>query len=179
MTQNPETLPRMPIRVAVSGVVLRDGEVLQVEFDDESGLHYNFPGGGVNAGETLEQALHREIEEETALRVTVDRLLLVLESVDSRNTNLVNGRLTPWNELRFFFLCTPVDGSEARLPDHPDANETAVRWFLLEQLSQINVLPQIGRELMERLNTPVGPPALVPNPKRSSPSPSNGEGAGG
>ena len=39
------------------------------------------PGGGVRFGETLAQALVREIHEELALRVGVGRLLAIVESI--------------------------------------------------------------------------------------------------
>ncbi len=58
--------------------MVRGSEALHVEFNDISGLHYNFPEAGVEARETLEEALHREIEEETPLQVSIDRLLLVV-----------------------------------------------------------------------------------------------------
>ena len=123
----------------------------------------NFPGGGVEVGETLVQGVRREVREETCLEVDVERVLLVVESVGTRNTNEIGGVQVPWNEVRFFFLCTPVDGSEARLPEGPDPNQTGVRWFPLSQLPSLNVLPQVGEQLIAALET--GAPFLVvPNP---------------
>jgi 8-oxo-dGTP diphosphatase len=37
--------------------------VLLVEFNDETGLHYNLPGGGVEPGESVIEALEREVRE--------------------------------------------------------------------------------------------------------------------
>ena len=53
------------IRVSTKALILRDNAILLVEYDDESGLHYNMPGGGVEPDETLEEALKREMQEET------------------------------------------------------------------------------------------------------------------
>jgi 8-oxo-dGTP diphosphatase len=125
--------------------------------------HYNFPGGGVELGETLEEAVRREIREETCLEVVVERLLLAVESVGSRNTNEIGGVRVPWNEVRFFFHCTPVDGSEARLPDGPDENQTAVHWFPIAQLPSLNVLPQVSDHLIAALDAG-SPFRVVPNP---------------
>jgi 8-oxo-dGTP diphosphatase len=147
----------------VNGLVVRGSDVLLVEFNDASGLHYNFPGGGVEVGETLKEALHREIDEETCLEVSIERLLLV-ESVGSRNTNLVNNRPKPWNEVRFFFLCSPLEHAVARLPDKPDANETGVRWFPLESLPDVKVLPQVSLQLLNSLKHSADVPLVVPNP---------------
>ncbi len=34
------------IRLRASALVIENDSILLVEFDDESGLHYNLPGGG-------------------------------------------------------------------------------------------------------------------------------------
>jgi 8-oxo-dGTP pyrophosphatase MutT (NUDIX family) len=49
-------------RIAVRAVIRRERELLMV-YSANVG-DYKFPGGGVDAGETHEQALHREVQEE-------------------------------------------------------------------------------------------------------------------
>lgn len=123
------------IRVAANALIVEEGRALLVEFDGESGVHLNFPGGGVGPGETLEEAVRREVREEACLDVRVDRLRLIVESIAARDPNRIAGQDIPWNELRFFFLCSPLDAANvARLPDRPDANQTGVRWLPLESL---------------------------------------------
>ncbi len=61
-----------PVRVRAGAVVIRDGAVLLIRFTEEGcGSHYELPGGGVEAGETLEAAALRELGEETGLAGTV------------------------------------------------------------------------------------------------------------
>ena len=36
-----------PVRVRASALVVREGAVLVVEFEDETGLHYNLMPGGI------------------------------------------------------------------------------------------------------------------------------------
>ena len=56
--------------LAVSAAVIKDGRVLIVRRAATPMLgHYTLPGGVVEAGETLEEAVKREIEEETALQI--------------------------------------------------------------------------------------------------------------
>ena len=66
---NSRSYPPRPI-LAVSAAVFRDGEVLLVRRarPPAHGL-YTLPGGGVEAGETLVEAVVREVAEETALSV--------------------------------------------------------------------------------------------------------------
>ena len=67
------------IRVGAKAIIVRDGQVLLVRYQDETGNHYNFPGGGIDKGESIRKGLRREVFEETNLRVKVGRLLLVAE----------------------------------------------------------------------------------------------------
>lgn len=63
------TYPTRPY-LAVSAAIFRDGRVLIVRRAraPARGL-YTLPGGGVELGETLEEAVIREVREETALEV--------------------------------------------------------------------------------------------------------------
>lgn len=66
---DPRAYPDRPF-VAVSAAIVRDGQVLLVRRAQPlaQGL-YTLPGGVVEIGETLEQALKREIQEETGLSI--------------------------------------------------------------------------------------------------------------
>ncbi len=63
------TYPDRPF-LAVSAAILRDGKVLVVRrARNPAGGLYSLPGGVVEAGETLIEAVKREVDEETALVV--------------------------------------------------------------------------------------------------------------
>ena len=56
--------------LAVSAAILRDGKVLVVRRARKPALNlYTLPGGAVEAGETLQQAVIREVHEETQLSI--------------------------------------------------------------------------------------------------------------
>ena len=56
--------------LAVSAAIVRDGKVLVVRRARKPALNlYTLPGGGVEIGETLSEAVVREVREETALAV--------------------------------------------------------------------------------------------------------------
>jgi len=56
---------------AAIAIVVRDGKILicQRKENDSFGGYWEFPGGKREKGETLEQALAREMQEELAIRV--------------------------------------------------------------------------------------------------------------
>ena len=63
------TYPQRPI-LAVSAAIIRDGKVLVVRRARKPALGiYTLPGGGVETGETLVQAVTREVREETSLEI--------------------------------------------------------------------------------------------------------------
>jgi 8-oxo-dGTP diphosphatase len=59
-------------QLAVSAAIFRDNKVLLVRRARSPAKgFYSFPGGRVEFGETLHAALHREIDEETALKIDI------------------------------------------------------------------------------------------------------------
>jgi ADP-ribose pyrophosphatase YjhB (NUDIX family) len=65
------TYPTRPF-LAVSAAIFRDGKVLVVRRARKPALNlYTMPGGVVEAGETLAEAVAREVREETSLEIEV------------------------------------------------------------------------------------------------------------
>src|SRR5947209_9572273 len=59
-------------QLAVSCAIFRDGKILLVRRARSPAKgFYSLPGGRVEFGETLHTALHREVDEETALRIKI------------------------------------------------------------------------------------------------------------
>src|SRR3954447_24767403 len=65
-------IPPSRPQLAVSAAIFREGKVLLVRRARSPGKGlYSFPGGRVEFGETLHAALHREVDEETALEIEI------------------------------------------------------------------------------------------------------------
>lgn len=60
---------------AVAAIILRDDQILLIKRGAEPGYgKWSVPGGSVEIGETLEEAVKREVLEETGLRIRVGKL---------------------------------------------------------------------------------------------------------
>ena len=68
MSPVPPSYPQL----AVSAAIFRDGKILLVRRAKSPARgFYSLPGGRVEFGETLHAALHREVAEETALKIEI------------------------------------------------------------------------------------------------------------
>jgi 8-oxo-dGTP diphosphatase len=108
------------IKPAVSmAIIAKDGRVLMVRRRQQEGkLLWAFPGGGIEAGETPEQAAVREVAEEVALEAKAVRIL--------------GARIHPQTGADMTYVaCEPVAG-EARVEDAEELAEVA--WITLDEI---------------------------------------------
>jgi ADP-ribose pyrophosphatase YjhB (NUDIX family) len=113
------------------GAVVLDGErVLLIRRAHEPLKgQWSLPGGGVELGETLEEAVCREVQEETGLRVEAGPIVEVLDRIMSD----ADGRI----EHHFVlvdFVCRPLGGV---LRSASDAD--AAEWVPLDSIDQYGV----------------------------------------
>jgi 8-oxo-dGTP diphosphatase len=136
------------MRVGVNAAIVQGDSILLIAFDDASGFHYNLPGGGVRAGETVHEALKREAFEEACAEIEVGSLLLVTEYEPERHAE----RYGSLHKLGLIFACQLKAGCIPRLPAEPDANQVDVHWVELEKLSAAPLLPHIATKLISAYN---------------------------
>ncbi len=145
-------------RVRACAVIVRGGQILLIECDEAGfGLHYNLPGGGVQHGEPVRAAVQREVREEAGVEVEVGRLLLSYEVLHPD----VYRPAEMHHSFGLLFECTLLDGVGPYLPAAPDKFQIGVRWFPVEVLPTIRLLPFVGRDLYAVLNGTPGAPAFT------------------
>jgi 8-oxo-dGTP diphosphatase len=146
------TTPKKHIHVAC-GLVERDGLVLAVQRSATMNLplKWEFPGGKLEAGESPEECLHRELAEEMGVTVTLGRTLpQYTHSYDSFTVTL------------YPFVCT-IDSNTITLHEH-----AAMAWLLPHELHTLDWL-EADRPVLE----------AYAQLKSDFPPPFQGEGRGG
>lgn len=129
-----------PVRVGVNAVVESENRLLAVKFNDETGPHYNLPGGGVQPGECIPDALTREVHEETTADVEVGELVFVHEYYPTDHGD----KFGSVHKLTLFFECELSRTSTPRLPETPDPNQGGVEWLSLDSIEEQPLLPDLG-----------------------------------
>ena len=141
------TYPQRPY-LAVSAAIIRDGKVLVVRRARKPALGlYTLPGGGVETGETLMQAVTREVREETSLTIEPVALAGHREAI----VRDAQGRV----ERHFVILCFAARW----LSGEPVLNEELddARWLDPAELSGLRTtegLAEIVAAAIERLARP-------------------------
>lgn len=131
--------PRRPM-VGVGAVVWRDGAVLlERRGQPPAQGSWSIPGGLVDAGERLEEAVRREVREECGIEVEVGPLLGVFEPMVADE----DGRIR-YHYVVLDYLARYVSG-DVTIGD--DAAE--LRWVSFEELGAYPLLPAT-RDMIER-----------------------------
>ncbi|RLE80987.1 MAG: hypothetical protein DRJ52_05140 [Thermoprotei archaeon] len=127
---------------AVGAVVLNDNKILLVKRGKEPGKSlWSIPGGAVNAGEKLKEAVLRELREETGLTGEVSDLIHVEEVIVRENNRI------KYHYVILYYLVTNVKG---RLKSSSDVIEA--KWFdLTEACSLENITPGT-KKVLNKIN---------------------------
>jgi mutator protein MutT len=127
--------------VGVGGVVVRDGQALLIRRGKPPLLgRWMIPGGTVEVGETLVEALVREMEEETGLRVEPQQVLTVVDRIER------DGDRVAYHFVIVDYLCEWISG-EARAGS--DAQEVA--WAREEELPSYDLTPKALEVVLDAL----------------------------
>jgi 8-oxo-dGTP diphosphatase len=117
-----------------------DGKIVLVRHRAGEAVYHLLPGGGVAWGETLQDAVLREIAEETGLVARIGRLLFVNDTIDP------NGRR---HVINITFEATIVGGEVTTRP--ADSRVEAVDLMLPQELAALDLRPPMARALGDAL----------------------------
>lgn len=123
------------MRNSVRAVVIKDGKLLLMKRRRDDYEFYTLIGGGIDDGETPEQALIREVQEESSVDIASPKLIINLHD--------------PKFGEQPIYLCEYVSGTPALAPDSGEAaqnkqgtNLYEPLWLDQGRLGEINLLPK-------------------------------------
>jgi 8-oxo-dGTP pyrophosphatase MutT (NUDIX family) len=139
--------PNRPIGVGVLALIERDGGLL-MELRSDCG-RWGFVGGEVEVEESLEEALRREVLEETGLVVTGEQLFAVLPG-PSRIVRYPDGNVV--RLMTFVYRAEIEDFGTLRLSDESEE----LRFFRQEDLRGLDVIETSRPVIDAYLHPPPG-----------------------
>lgn len=113
-------------------IVIKDEKVLLVSSKYHDEEFYLFPGGGMEFGETIEEAAVRETLEETGVKVKITDLFHVNEYIYAAD----------WNKrsVSMFFIAEVVEILEPTTNDGGKIKK--VKWIKLSELDNYDIKPK-------------------------------------
>jgi 8-oxo-dGTP diphosphatase len=133
-------MARPKIRIGVGGIVMERGKVLLVEHTKGARRYRLTPGGGVDFGESIPDALVREFQEELAITIKPGQLLWVSESIDPGGERHI---------VHMTFRCTRKRGGEIRLGNDKRLSDFA--WFTADKLDEVTIYPKFLKQKLKEL----------------------------
>jgi 8-oxo-dGTP diphosphatase len=114
-------------RIISAVIPMKDDRVMLVkEVLEDDKEHWIFPGGGVDFGETLEEAGIREIKEELDLDVKIKEFLGFKEIIRTQFN---------YHTVIFFFIAEPLDDNVTKIEKVLDA-----RYFTLSEALGLSIV---------------------------------------
>ena len=128
--------------IRVGSVVVRGTRTLLCRGDGDE--FWYLPGGRVQAGETLVDAVQRELREELTCKFEIVRAIAFAE-----NFFVMNG--VRYQELGTYFVSTLL-GDESEVPSRE--GKEIRRWFDIDTARGMGIKPDFAVELLQDINQP-------------------------
>lgn len=130
-------------RVSAYGISIKDEKLLLVQ--DKISKCWEFPGGGLEAGESIEVGMQREIMEETGLKIDPSKIKFFSKH-DGYFYSAVYSQ--PWHSFRNFYLIEVVGGE--LLVDGNQDDTVAVGYFSKDEIEKLKIKPKI-KEIVDKV----------------------------
>ena len=133
-------------RYRAAGIIVEDGCVLFAGNERED--YYYSIGGAVHMGETAEEAVLREVFEETGVNYEIDRLAVINENFFNENTGALKGY--ECHEICLYFLMKPRGTRELNSNSWTLGVREEMVWIPIEKLDEYKLFPSFMKDYLSR-----------------------------
>lgn len=145
----------MPIRNAAKALLYENGKVLlNSHLTEEGKVYYDLPGGGQHTYETMEEAVIREVLEETGIPVESVQFQAIAEEIWD---DPAMRKTAPeyCHRMMHIFLVRPLPGQRQQRAEM-DLHQTGSVWVTPEEADQLPLVPvQLQGRMRQVLESPV------------------------
>ena len=138
----------------VGAIIIHENKVLMVK--NENFEYYYTVGGRVHFGETSENAVLREVFEETGIELEIDRLAYVHENYFVADfLDIANA---PCHELALYYLMKHSDDTENIKCNSigADGGAESLHWLPVTELQNYKLFPEFYKTELQNLRNEVG-----------------------
>lgn len=129
----------MSIRSAAKAIIIKDNQILLNRCRHKDGsIYYDLPGGGQHPYESLEDAVRREVMEETGFEVSVRRFAALAEEIYTDEG--LRSQYPDYTHRIMHIFLAEIMGDRCVAPSEKDFGMEESEWILVDQ---IETLPEI------------------------------------
>ncbi len=129
--------PQRPIASAHAIIMKKDRVLLIRRAHEPSKGRWSAPGGMIELGETIYEAVRREVREECGIEIEINRVIDVLDGI-----TLDDKRLIRFHYVVIYVLARYVKGEAI-----PDSDASDVLWVKRKELSRLDMHPLVRRTM--------------------------------
>lgn len=145
-----QTADNKRFRLRAAAIIIENDAVLFATNDSEN--YYYSIGGAIELGETAEEAVKREVLEETGIPYEIDRLAFVQENFFKRNDGMLKG--LSCHEITFYFLMKSR-GTQQLNSNSKTLNNTIeerMEWLPIDNLDKYEAYPMFFKDKLKNMS---------------------------
>lgn len=137
-------------RYRSAAIIIEDGYVLFA--GNEKDNYYYSIGGGVHIGESAEEAVKREVFEETGVKYEIDRLAFIHENFFTGDGSLEGKKC---HEISLYYLMKPRGTRELNSNSYSQGVKENMYWLPIDKLRDYIAYPMFFREKLKNIKNEI------------------------